>query len=62
MVVAQLVERSLSLPETRGLNPDIGIIVSTNCTIENTKIKKKKPGMAHLKKIADEKVFKALGS
>ena len=50
MVVAQLVERSLPTPEIRGLNPDIGKILSTNCTIEKTKIKKKRLGMAHLSK------------
>ena len=50
MVVAQLVELLLPTPEIRGSNPDIGKILSTNCTIEKTKIKKKKPGMAHLKK------------
>ena len=48
MVVAQMVERSLPIPEIRGTNPDIGEILSTNCTIEETKIKKKKPVMAHL--------------
>ena len=49
MVVAQLVEQSLLTPEIRGSNPDIGEILSTNYTIEKTKIKKKSPGMAHLK-------------
>ena len=48
MVVAQMVEWSLPPPEIRGLNPDIGEILSTNCTIEKTKIKKKRAGMAHL--------------
>ena len=47
MVVAQLVEWSIPTPEIHGLNPDIGKILSTNCTIEKTKIKKKRPGMAH---------------
>ena len=37
--VAQLVERLLPTPEIRGLNPDIGEILSANCTIEKTKIK-----------------------
>ena len=50
VVVAQLVERSLLTPEIRGSNPDIGKVLSTNCTIEKTKIKKKRPGMAQLKK------------
>ena len=48
--MAQLLERSLLTPEIRGSNPIIGKILSTNCTIEKTKIKKKRPGMAHLKK------------
>ena len=50
VVVAQLVQWSLPTPEFRGLNPDISKILSTNCTIEKMKIKKKRPGMAHLKK------------
>ena len=44
MAVAQLVERSLPTPEIRGLNPVISKILSTNCIIEKTKIKKKRPG------------------
>ena len=50
VVVAQLVERSLPTPEIRGSNQDIGKFLSTSCTIEKTKIKKKRLGMAHLKK------------
>ena len=50
VIVAQLIERSLLTPEIRGSNLDIGKILSTNCTIDKTKIKKKRPGMAHLKK------------
>ena len=53
VVVAQLVERSLPTPEVRGSIPigDINIDqYSTNCNLEKTKIKKKRPGMAHLKK------------
>ena len=46
VVVAQLVEQSLLTPE----NPDIGEILSTNCTIEKNKIKKKRPGMAYKNK------------
>ena len=42
VVVAQLVERSLPTPEIHGLIPDIGKILSTNCTIEKTQIKKKR--------------------
>ena len=48
VVVAQLVERLLPTPEIRNLNLDIGKILSANCTLENMKIKKKRPGMAHL--------------
>ena len=47
-VVAQLVERLLPKPEIRISNPDIGKKLSTKFTIEKTKIKKKRPGMAHL--------------
>ena len=47
-------ERSLLIPEVRGSNPVIGKIYNehlftVNC-IEKTKRKKKRPGMAHLKK------------
>ena len=53
VVVAQLVERSLPIPEVRGSNPVIGKNLyrtfTVNC-IEKTKIKKKRPGMAHFKK------------
>ena len=45
VVVAQLVERSLPTSKILGLNPDIGKILSTNCTIEKIKIRKKK--LAH---------------
>ena len=48
MVVAQLVEWLLPTPEICSSNPDIGEILSNNCTIEKTKIEKKRPGMAHL--------------
>ena len=37
VVGAQLVERSLRTPEIRVLNPDIGRILSINCTVEKTK-------------------------
>ena len=47
MVSAQLVERLLPTSEIRGSNPVIDKILSVNCTIEKTKIKKKRPGMAH---------------
>ena len=50
VVVAQLVERLLPIPEVRGSNPVIGKNLyrtfTVNC-IEKTKIKKKRPGMAH---------------
>ena len=51
MVVAQLVEQSILTPEVRGSNPIIGKIyiahlLTLNC-IEKTKVKKKRPGMAH---------------
>ena len=48
MVVVQSGERLLPTPEIRGSNPGISIILSTNFTIKKTKIKKKRPGMAHL--------------
>ena len=53
MVVAQLVERSLPIPEVRGSNPVIGKIyiehLFTVNSFEKTKIKKKSPGIAHFK-------------
>ena len=48
--MALLVELSLPTPEIGGLNPDIGKILSTNGTIEKTKIKKKRPGRPIFKK------------
>ena len=53
VVVAQLAEQSLPTSEILGSNPDIGEILCTKCTIENTKINQKRLGMAHLKKNAD---------
>ena len=55
VVVAQLVERLPPTLEIRGSNPVIGKtfikhLFTVNC-VEKTKIKKKRPGMAHLKKI-----------
>ena len=50
VVVAQLVERSLPTPEICNSNPDNCEIFSTNCTIEKTKVMKKRLGMAHLQK------------
>ena len=51
VAVAQLLERSLPTPEVHGSNPVIGEVLLSivNC-IEKTKIKKKRPGMALLKK------------
>ena len=47
-MVAQLVERSLLTSEISGSNRTIGKVLFTNCNeIEKTKIKKKRPGMAH---------------
>ena len=43
VVVAQLVEQLLLTPEIHGLNPDFVKMLSTNCSIEKTKIKKKRP-------------------
>ena len=54
VVVAQLVERSILTLEARGLNPVIGKNLYRTFTVNytiKTKIKKKRPGMAHLKKI-----------
>ena len=52
--MAQLVERSFPTPEIRGLIPIISKILSTkestNIIIEKTKIKKKRTGMAIIKK------------
>ena len=53
VVVAQLVERSLPILEVRGSNPVIGKKLFTLNCIEMLKTKKKRPGMAHLKKIHD---------
>ena len=51
VVVAQLVERSLSIPEVRGSTPVIGKFLLNICLLstffEKTKINKKRPGMAH---------------
>ena len=53
VVVAMLVERSLPTPQIRGLNPDSGKILLTDCAIliEKVKIKKKRPIMTRLKKL-----------
>ena len=55
MVVAQLVEQLLPIPEARGSNPVIGkiyiehLFATVNC-IEKTKIKKKRSGLTHFLK------------
>ena len=58
--MAQLVERLLPIPEVRGSNPVIDKklyrTVIVNC-IEKTKINKKRPGMAHLKKEMNPKTL-----
>ena len=66
VVVAQLVERSLLTPEVRSSNPVIGKLLSdiyliTVNWIEKTKMKKKRPGMAHFlkKKSLLDKYFQA---
>ena len=51
VVVAQLVERSLPIPEAKFIEH----LFTDNC-IEKAKIKKMRPGMAHLKKV--EALFK----
>ena len=60
VVVAQLVEHSLPITEVRSSNPVIGknlfiywTFVYCQLCVEKTKIKKKRPGMAHLKKPSD---------
>ena len=63
VVVAQLVERLLPIPEVRGSNPVIGKILflyiehlfTVNCVLKRRKIKKNRPGMAHffLKKVCE---------
>ena len=62
MVVAQLVERLLAISEVCGSNPVFGKIhiehlFTVNC-IEKTKIKKKRPGMAHFFIIIKKNSFK----
>ena len=66
MVVAQLVERSLPTPEVRDSNLVIGkklfILNICQLCIKKTKIKKKKPAMAHfLKKTINWKSVDGLG-
>ena len=57
MVVAQLVESSRFQHQRYAVRILTSAKnVSTNRTIEKTKIKKKRPGMAHLKKVIEWKV------
>ena len=61
VVVAQLVERLPPTLEIRGSNPVIGKtfikhLFTVNC-VEKTKIKKKRPGMAHLKNKDSNNLF-----
>ena len=51
VVVAQLVEQSLSTPEIYGLHPNISKLLSTNCIKEKTKIKKRHREWPIFKKI-----------
>ena len=48
VVVAKLEEPSFPTTEIQGSNSDISNILSTNCTLDKTKIKIKRPGMVHL--------------
>ena len=61
--MAQLVKCLLPTPEIRGSIPDIGKVLSTNCIIEKTKIKKKAvrngPSLK-LKKITHEDFFQKI--
>ena len=53
VVVAHLVERSLLTPEVRGSNPIIGKIYIEHLmltVLKKTKINKKRPRTAHIKK------------
>ena len=58
--MAQLVERSVPITEVRSSNPVIGkhvfLTFTVNC-IEKTKIKKKRPRKAHLKKTLFRFIF-----
>ena len=56
VVVAQLVEQSLLIPEVRSSNPVIGNLFTVNC-IEKTKIKKKEVGYGPFKKYILPKKF-----
>ena len=64
VVVGQLVERLLLIPEVRGWNPVIGkkIFLSNICLLSTVfwkdKIKKKRPRMAHLKNQFQEVMLK----
>ena len=60
VVVAQLVEPLLQIPEVRGSNPAIGNIYIEHlftCLPSTVLINKKRPGMAHFKKTYHFKLF-----
>ena len=59
VVVAQLVEGSLPIPEVHSLNPVIGKIYTEHLllTVEETKIKKKETGNGPFKKLNEERSF-----
>ena len=63
VVVAQLVDQSLPFPEVCSSNPviDKNLYWTVNC-IEKSKIKKKRPGMAHLKKLRWSSILVGLRS
>ena len=53
MVVAQLVEQSIPIPEIRGSNPVIGkkTLLNIYCQLYwKDEVKKKRPGMTHFTK------------
>ena len=60
VVVAQLVEQSLPIPEICDSNPVILTIISFNNCIEKTKIKKKEAGNGHLKNLVTMFIFISL--
>ena len=57
VVVADLEEHSPPTPDVRGSNAVIGkLYILSNC-IEKTKIKKKRPGIAHLKTFSPHAMY-----
>ena len=59
--MAKLVELLLPTPEICCSSPDMGKIFSTNCTIEKTKIKKKRLERPILSKKYSSKFFSEKG-